>query len=98
MYRAYRAKTMVWFAGMVLATIAAPGCKPRVTQQNANREESRQKPARWLAQYRPARSLTETGNYLALYSFNSISIVSRDVICVAADLPDPNDKTRRVAL
>jgi photosystem II stability/assembly factor-like uncharacterized protein len=98
MYCAYRAKTVVWFAAIGLATIAASGCKPRVAQQNANREESSQRPARWVAQYRPARSLTETGNYLALYSFNSISIVSRDVICVAADVPDPNDKTRRLAL
>jgi photosystem II stability/assembly factor-like uncharacterized protein len=52
---------------------------------------------RWVVRYRPPASL-QPHSYAALYSFNAISIVSPSIVYVAANYPDPIDKTERIPI
>jgi photosystem II stability/assembly factor-like uncharacterized protein len=91
-------KAAILLSAVVVFSIVAPGCKPRSQQQNANREQPGEKTARWVAEYRPPNSLSQSGNYLALFSFNSISAVTPQIVYVAGDTPYPDDTNRRNAI
>jgi photosystem II stability/assembly factor-like uncharacterized protein len=94
---------MMWIhnrcAGSVLLLsliLALIGCKrsPGVDGGGGSKQ------ARWVAQYRTPLSSSSkyAGTSLAFFSYNSISVVSADVVFVAADMPNPKNERERIAV
>lgn len=81
-----------------LVASSCNGDQPVSNQQNANRSANAAKSGYWVAQYRSPASLDYEQTYLALFSYNDISVVSRDVVFVACDMPDPGNPTERVSV
>ena len=81
---------------MLAGLLAFSGCGKAARNDSNGRGESR-KEAAWVAQYRPPASMSGAfaGTNLGFFSFNTISVVSKDIAFVGADFPSIGDPNRR---
>src|SRR5262249_25569750 len=77
---------------LLIAAIAASGCKNSQSNSNRTSVQPLAKPARWLAQYRSPSSLSYAGTNLAVFFYSGISVVSPSVVFVCGDMPLSGDQ------
>ena len=75
---------------MIALTVSScNGDRPTNNGQNSNQQAKSEKPGHWVAQYRSPESKAYENNYLALFSYNDISVVSSKVVTVVGEVPGP---------
>ncbi|HWP43617.1 MAG TPA: YCF48-related protein [Blastocatellia bacterium] len=86
---------------IVLLSLASPfasGCKESAQNSGSLDQSVAPKPGRWIAQYRSPASMNIRGTNLATFSYSSLSVISRDVVFVAGDIPHPKIVDNRIAV
>src|SRR5215813_13324143 len=89
--------SLLLLAGLV--AVGGTSCNPK--QSNTNKKttnEPQAKPGKWIAQYRSPASLSYSGYNLGVFFYNGISVVSRDVVFVCGDMPNPKGGEERVGV
>ena len=90
------ARVLIAAGLLVFSSISLLSCKQKPEPPKNAEKEPAQKAAHWIPQYRFPASMNIVGANLAIYSFNSISVVSKDLVFVTGDYPDPKDPKKRV--
>jgi photosystem II stability/assembly factor-like uncharacterized protein len=85
-------------AFLSLVAPCASSCKDGAQDGSGASQNASAKPGRWIAQYRSPASMNIQGTNLATYSYSSLSVVSRDVVFVAGDIPHPAIREERIAV
>src|SRR6185295_8566767 len=83
----------------IIIVIGASSCSTK--QSNSNKQGSSEtpaKPGKWVAQYRSPASLSYSGVNLSVFYYSGISVVSRDVVFVCGDKPNPKGGDDRVGV
>lgn len=83
---------------LLLVVPSASSCKDQAQNSSGANQTASTKPGRWIAQYRSPASMNIQGTNLATYSYSSLSVVSRDVVFVAGDIPHPSIREERIAV
>jgi photosystem II stability/assembly factor-like uncharacterized protein len=84
---------------LLVATLS-PGCNnsnKNSNSANANRAASARS-ARWIAQFRSPYLADFKGSDLELFSYSGISVLSKEVVFVCGDMPDPKKKSERLGV
>jgi photosystem II stability/assembly factor-like uncharacterized protein len=80
---------------LIALTAAVSSCNGAT---NKGSDQLAAKPGHWIAQFRSPHSAKIAGVNLAAFSYSSISVVSKDVVFVAGDMPDPRNIDERIAV
>src|SRR6185295_3806724 len=91
-----RAVAVLVFSMLSLVALACKG-----SQNNSNQPSvpaANAKPGKWIAQYRSPASLSYSGMNLAVFYYSGISVVSKDVVFVCGDTPNPKGTDDRVGV
>jgi photosystem II stability/assembly factor-like uncharacterized protein len=78
--------------------LCASSCKDSAQNNPGTGQPAASKPGRWIAQYRSPASMNISGTNLATFSYSSLSVVNRDVVYVAGDVPHPKIVDQRVGV
>ncbi|MGH9822423.1 MAG: WD40/YVTN/BNR-like repeat-containing protein [Blastocatellia bacterium] len=85
-------KNVALVATICFLALAGSSCRKK---ENRSGDTNQKQPdGKWVSSYRTQASLN-AGAYLSVFSYNAISLVSRQVIFVAANYPDPNSDLGR---